>query len=189
MTQFAMPSPDLWKQVYAYLRRCGSSHHDAQDWTQNVFASLTAGGKISDNDSELLPIDEANPIGYVFTMARHEMINQYRLAQAHKRTRPNDDQTGHESPLPPDKELMQHETLGEWQSQVDQLGNEIETLEKKALYSDVRAWLFPGERSENLGEIACKTNHSLSATKVQIHRWRKQLIQRVREALNHQTAA
>ncbi len=189
MTECAMPLPDLWKQLYGYLRRCGASHHDAQDWTQNVFATLVASGKISNQDDESLLSEEANPIGYLHKMARHEMIDQHRLTQAHKRQRPDDNQTGYESPLSPDKELMQHETLGEWQSQVDRLGNELHTTEKKALYSDVRPWLFPGDRSENLIDISRERNHSLSATKVQIHRWRKQLIQRVREALDQQTAA
>ncbi len=187
-----MPLTALWNQAYTFLRHRGASHHDAQDWTQDVFTSLASKGLLTEDGRIAVENSSLHP-SYVLTMARTQMIDHHRAANALKRKRPNsktgDERLDSAEALSPAEHLVRNEAQQSWDRQLDRLGNEIKQPEKKALFLHVRPWLIPGERSENLTKLARESKLSATMTKVQIHRWRKCLIDRFRKAYDYQTAA
>ncbi len=183
-----MPLISHWNQVYTYLRRRGAQHHDAQDWTQAVFATLAANGVLAGQADEWFESPKLQR-NYLYTMARNEVIDSHRQATAKKRRSISiveDTGTTVDTPL---EALFKLEALESWERQLDRLEKEITDAHKKALYSKVRSYLLPGDRFEGLEELANETGFSVSATKVQIHRWRKCLLTRLQETLDEPVAA
>src|SRR5208282_338970 len=84
-----------WYPLYAYVRRCGHSPHDAQDLTQEFFQRLLEKRWLEDVDRE-----KGRLRTFLVLALKHFMANEWRRASAQKRG-------GNQSLVPLDTELAE----------------------------------------------------------------------------------
>ncbi len=176
----------LWKQVYAHLRSLGSGHHDAEDFTQDVFAILANRDMLTSIPRS--PAEQTALRSYLFTTARRVAIDHHRKATAAKR---GGDHSSLEldayDEVPgvaidensPANQVVRRETLDAWESQVTRLGKEAAVRGKGVLFQASRPFLIAGTRSEGLTNVAKSLKMKVATVRVQVHRWRQCLRHRM----------
>ncbi len=179
----------LWPKTYRYLRSLGATHHDAEDLTQEVFVSLANRGILSWGSEATR--DDADPLpGYVFTTARHLLIDKHRKATAAKRSYQSES-----GALPPEEtcksrgidpntpatEATRREAWRAWETQVARLGEELAKKGKSALFQSLRPYLQIGDRAQGIADTAKAMGMNPPALRGQIHRWRQRLIRKLSE--------
>jgi RNA polymerase sigma-70 factor (ECF subfamily) len=84
-----------WYPLYAYVRRCGQSHHDAQDLTQEFFRRLLEKRWLDSADRE-----KGRLRTFLIVALKHFMSHEWRRASAQRRG-------GGQSPVPFDTEFAE----------------------------------------------------------------------------------
>src|SRR5882672_9456199 len=69
-----------WYPLYAYVRRCGHSPHEAEDLTQEFFARLLARNYLADVDRE-----KGKFRSFLLASLKHFLANEWDRARAQKR--------------------------------------------------------------------------------------------------------
>jgi RNA polymerase sigma-70 factor (ECF subfamily) len=180
-----------WFPIYAFVRRCGHSPHDAQDLTQEFFARLL--GK-----NYLAGVDRARGRfrSFLLGAVKHFLANEWDKARAQKRG-------GGKSPVPIDFSSAETsfgvEPADQWTAEkifdrrwalalleqvLRRLREEHVRDGKEKLFEQLKPTLTEASRSISYAEIATRLGSSEGAVKVAVHRLR----QRYRELLRAEIA-
>jgi RNA polymerase sigma-70 factor (ECF subfamily) len=179
-----------WYPLYAYIRRCGYSAHDAQDLTQAFFEQLL----------ERQSLASANPqLGrfrsFILTAVNHFLASQWKKAMAKKRgggcqvlsldlaaaeERFDLEPATHCSP---DRIFEKEWALALLGQVLNRLERECQQDDKGALFAALKQTLLGRGESQPYAELALKLGMSETALKVVVHRLRKRYRELIRDEI------
>ena len=171
--------------IYHYLRNRACSHEEAEDVTHDVFVRLVECGWLS---NELNPTKSQRELTrYARCVAKHCLVDQHRRHQTTKRggnsitVSLDDEATPTHLAMTEDTPAIRaerQEVWHAWERSVARLSRRANRTGKGPFFGQIRVWLVPGQRVE------CHDGQRLtSAQRVQIHRWKRQLLADVRSEL------
>ncbi len=178
----------LWREVYHFLRRHGCHHHQAEDLTQDVFLAIARQGGF-DHRNEEASSNDTQTRNYVFKAARNTLIDRERKAKALKRgggrrTVSYDDPSAPSETLldedSPAKVVQWREARQHLEHHLSRLRDEVAEEGKATVFEEISGYLIPGRQEASYADSARALGVSPVSLRVQAHRWRKQLLSRVR---------
>lgn len=182
---------DYWPPVYAWIRRRGQSHEEAEDLTQEFFASLL-------HYDSLASVDRARGRFRSFMLAslKNFLLNQHKRATAQKRGGGKQivsmdatpewqwEQLAEEREANPEEAYDRHWVKTLLNRVVNRLRNEFESVGQGERFQVLKMYLLAGEASLPYAEAAETLNSSESAVKSAIYKLR----QRYREMIRSEVA-
>jgi RNA polymerase sigma factor (sigma-70 family) len=175
-----------WYPLYAYVRRQGTSPHDAQDLTQEFFARFLAG-----NYLEGVSPDQGRFRSFLLACLKHFLANEWAKARAAKRggglrtisfdeteaedryrLEPADEQSA-------DKLFERRWAMTLLDTVLGTLREEFVRDDKERQFEKLKPTLAGSRQSQPYSELARELEMSEGAVKVAVHRFR----QRYRELL------
>lgn len=176
-----------WRPLYAFVRRSGRSHHEAEDLTQGFFSMLLEKDVFARADAE-----KSRLRNYLLASLKHYLINDYHHANREKRgggaTTIAIDMIGaerHYEAHLSDQKTPESVYEREWaltllDRVLEDLGQEMAARGQKQLFSLTKGALL-GEGAEmSYQAIGEELNLSESAIKVAVHRLRRRYRQLLR---------
>ncbi len=179
-----------WYPLYAYVRRCGSTPHDAEDLTQGFFARLLRLDSLAKVNRE-----HGKFRAFLLASLKHFLADQRDFASAQCRdaraTISLDAQAAEEryravpaGALTPDQVFERQWAVTLLETVMQRLAREYEMSGRGALFSELR-FAIAGEKSAlPYRQLAARVKMSEEAVRVAIHRLR----QRYRVALRAELA-
>ena len=184
-----------WRPLYAFLRRQGYSHEEAEDLTQGFFALL-----LERRDFDTLRAEKGRLRSYLLVSLKHFLADESRRAMAVKR--------GKGRPLislenlraraesdfePSDPRTAQHIYERRWaltllDNVFRQLGDEYRKADKAALFDWLKQLLTDDPDAPSQAEIAVKTGMTENAVNQAFHRFRQRYQFLLREEIAHTVA-
>jgi len=179
-----------WYPLYAHVRRCGYSPHDAQDLTQEFFCRLLEKRWLESADRE-----KGRLRTFLLVTLKHFMANEWRRVSARKRG-------GGEMHLPldtafaesrfaadssagmrPDDAFDHQWALTLIELTVNRLREEFTAAGKPAEFEILKDCLMAERGSIDYASIATRLGSSEGAARVAVHRLRKRFREIYREEL------
>lgn len=183
-----------WYPLYAYVRRCGQSPHDAQDLTQEFFCRLL----------EKRWLDSADPgkgrlRTFLIVMLKHFMNNEWRRASAQRRgggqASAQFDTAFAESlyaadtsSLAPDDTFDRQWALTLLNLTVDRLRAEFAAAGKPADFEALKGCLMVERGKLDYPAVAARLGVNEGAARVAVHRLRKRFREVYREEISQTLA-
>jgi RNA polymerase sigma-70 factor (ECF subfamily) len=185
-----------WYPLYAFVRRQGRTHHQAEDCTQEFFARLLTAGTIARARPE-----RGRFRSFLLTALRHFLTNEWQRTQAAKRG-------GGQAPLPlefdaaderyirepadpgltPEQMFDRSWALGMIDQAVAELRSEYEKAGREALFAALEPLAWGDSVRESPAELAARLGMSTNAFNVAVHRLRQRLGGRLRLAVSQTVA-
>jgi len=186
-----------WHQIYSHLRsRCACTHDEAEDLTQELFARLLRRGVLDNIANRDSTRDDVR--NYLFAVARNLFREQLRRSSTWKRGGRTSQLSIHDeaNPIDPPADVSdpsaaaeQCEVLRNWHRELAALSQEASRAGKQRLFVRLKDALSPGGEPVDTRATAAALGVSAISVRVQLHRWRKQLIDRVQEGFEPARAA
>ena len=187
---------EYWFPLYAYVRRWGRTHHEAEDLTQGFFATLLdreAVGRASPERGRFRT--------FLLSALRNFLTNEWEHANAAKRGGGQgplplefgdaENQFAREPPaagLTPEQAFDRSWALAQIERALAELGDEYRASGRGELFAALAPVVWGGGAQESLATQAARIGLNEGAIKVAVHRLRKRLRERL-EALIAQTVA
>ena len=180
-----------WYPLYAYVRRCGQSPHDAQDLTQEFFARLLEKRWLDSADR-----DKGKLRTFLIVALKKFMAKEWRRATAQKRggnqTHVPMDTAFAESrysadastTLPADDIFEQQWALTLIELTLERLQKEFETAGKADDFEQLKSCLMAERGAIDYAEIAARLDMNEGAARVAVHRLRKRFREIYREEIS-----
>jgi RNA polymerase sigma-70 factor (ECF subfamily) len=179
-----------WYPLYAYLRRSGNSHDQAEEWTQAFFADLIEHRRIEVADQE-----RGRFRTFLLSCLKNFCANQLRSDRAIKRggqvqvesidfgdgQRRYANEPFHD--LTPERLYDRKWGLHLIQRSLDGLESEVAERDRSELFAAVKPFLSGEPSNETYEQIAARLGMTASAVKVAVHRWRDEFGRRIREEI------
>lgn len=182
-----------WHPLYAYVRRCGHSPHDAQDLTQEFFQRLLEKHWLEDVDRE-----KGRLRTFLVLALKHFMANEWRRASAQKRG-------GNQSLVPLDTDLAEKQCASDSQFSPDEvfdrqwslvllnltlnkLQSEFAAAGRSVDYAKLKNCLMAEHGAIDYAAIAQQLGVNAGAARVAVHRLRKRFRQLFREEISRTLA-
>jgi RNA polymerase sigma-70 factor (ECF subfamily) len=184
-----------WPPLYAYVRRCGQSPHDAQDLTQEFFRHLLEKGWLDSADP-----DKGRLRTFLIVMLKRFMSKEWRRASAQRRggeqihvpfdtalaeSRYAADQS---RLLAPDETFDRQWALTLLDLAVERLRQEFLAAGKPAEFGALKDCLMAARGAIAYAEIAKRLGINEGAARVAAHRLRRRFREIFREAVAHTLA-
>ncbi len=179
-----------WFPLYAYVRRCGQSPHDAQDLTQEFFARLLEKRWLDTADR-----DKGKLRTFLIVALKNFMISEWRRASSQRRgggqphlrmdtafaeSRYAADVT---SQLPPDESFDRQWAITLHDLTLDRLENEFATGGKPGEFDALKDCLMAARGGIDYAAVAVRLGASEGAARVAVHRLRKRFREIYREEI------
>ena len=185
---------DYWYPLYAYVRRCGKSPHDAQDLTQEFFCRLLEKRWLDSADRE-----KGRLRTFMIITLKRFMSNEWHRASAQRRgggrSHAPIDTAFAESRFATDNQsLAPEETFDrQWaltliQLTADRLREEFAAAGKPGDYNTLKHFLLANRGSIDYPTLAAQLDVNESAARVAVHRLRKRFRQIYREEISQTLA-
>jgi len=184
-----------WYPLYAYVRRCGQSPHDAQDLTQEFFCRLLEKHWLDAADRE-----KGKLRVYLITALKHFMCNEWRKAAAQRRgggkLTVQFDTSIAESRYAADKPATQvadEQFDRQWaltllDLTLNRLEAEFVTAGKPADFAVLKHCLMAERGAIDYAGVAKQLGGNAGATRVAVHRLRKRFREIYREEISQTLA-
>jgi len=201
------PSPDAqqalaalctiyWPPLYAFVRRCGYSTSDAEDLTQEFFARLLEKNFLKSAEQE-----RGRFRSFLLASMKHFLANEWDRAHAKKRG-------GDFTHVPIDVERIESLVAQQWSSNISpeqlferqwaltvielalaRLEDEFSRANKRPLFDELKSHLLgPGDRVP-YANLAFKTQTTVAAIKVTMHRMRRRFRDLLRSQIGQTVAS
>jgi RNA polymerase sigma factor (sigma-70 family) len=184
-----------WRPVYAFARRQGYAHEEAEDITQGFFAVL-----LERRDFDTLRAEKGRLRSYLLTSLKHFLIEERRRAAAIKRGKgrpliPLDDlRTGAEADVEPSDPLTAERIYERrWALTLldhvfGQLRDEYRKADKAALFDWLKQLLPDEPGSPSQAHIAVEMGMTENAVNQAFYRFRQRYQTLLREEIAHTVA-
>ena len=184
-----------WYPLYAWLRRSGSAHPDAEDLVQSFLLDLIAHRRIEVADPE-----RGRFRSFLLASLKNFRANQFRGKQAIKRgggvrhlsldfsTAAQNWEQEPSHDLTPDHLFDRKWALQLIDRSLQQLEAASVARGRGELFLLIKPVLIGGESELGYQAIADQRKMSLGAVKVAVHRWREQLREIIREEIRQTVA-
>ena len=178
-----------WRPVYAFARRQGYAHEEAEDLTQGFFAVL-----LERRDFDTLRAEKGRLRSYLLVSLKHFLADERRRAMAVKRGKgqpviPLEDLRTSEADLEP-ADPMTAERIYErrWaltllDEVLRRLGDEYRKADKTALFDWLKQLLPEEPEAPSQAEIAVKMRMTENAVNQAFHRFRRRYQSLLREEI------
>jgi RNA polymerase sigma-70 factor (ECF subfamily) len=184
-----------WYPLYAYVRRCGQSPHDAQDLTQEFFCRLLEKRwlEAADREKGKLRI-------FLITALKHFMCNEWRKAAAQRRG-------GGQRPVQFDTAIAESRYVADQSAaqvadehfdrqwaltlldlSLNRLETEFVTAEKPGDFGVLKACLMAERGAIDYAALAQQLGATEGAARVAVHRLRKRFREIYREEISQTLA-
>jgi RNA polymerase sigma-70 factor (ECF subfamily) len=184
-----------WYPLYAYVRRRGHGHEDAQDLTQAFLLQLLERKSFSRVDRERGRFRSFLLAGLNYFLADHHdrvtaqkrgggqraLLFDAQAAEERYRLEPVDDRS-------PDKLFERHWALTLLDQVLARLEQEFREADKAGLFQRLRVFLVAGTREETYAKAAAELGMSEEAVKKAVHRMRHRYYELFREEIAHTVA-
>lgn len=184
-----------WYPLYAYVRRCGQSPHDAQDLTQEFFCRLL----------EKNWLDSADPgkgrlRTFLIVMLKHFMHNEWRRASAQRRgggqahlafdtaIAESRYAAAPEASLPADDTFDQQWALTLLELSIERLRADFTAAGKPGDFDALKDCLMAPPGGIDYPAVAARLGASEGAARVAVHRLRKRFREVFREEISQTLA-
>lgn len=177
-----------WHPLYAYVRRCGHSPHDAQDLTQEFFQRLLEKHWLEGADRQ-----KGRLRTFLVLALKHFMANEWRRTSAQKRggnqSHVSLDTAFAESCCAPDPELSPDEVFDrQWaltllDLTLKQLQAEFAAAGKAGDFDTLKSCLMAEHGAIDYSAMAEQLGINAGAARVAVHRLRKRFRQLYREEI------
>jgi len=179
-----------WYPLYAYVRRCGQSPHDAQDLTQEFFCRLLQKHWLDSADRE-----KGRLRTFLIVALKNFMTNEWRRASAQRRG-------GGQSRVPFDTEFAESRYAGDSHSlaadetfdrqwaitlldlTVNRLRAEFAAAEKPEQFEALKGCLMAAHGAIDYAAVAARLGLNEGAARVAAHRLRKRFREIYREEIS-----
>ena len=179
-----------WFPLYAYVRRCGQSAHDAQDITQEFFSRLLEKRWLDSVDQT-----KGKLRTFLIVALKNFMAKEWRRASAQCRgggeSHAPFDTTLAESKyatdkhsLAPDETFDQQWALALLDLTLNRLRGEFETAGKPDDFETLKHCLMAERGAIDYADVAVRMGINEGATRVAVHRMRKRFRQIYREEIS-----
>lgn len=183
-----------WPPLYAYVRRCGQSPHDAQDLTQAFFARLLEKRWLDDADR-----DKGRLRTFLIVALKHFLAKEWRRASAQRRGQESShtqfDTTFAESRLAADPQSLEPDATFDRQwaltlldRTVNRLRAEFVDAGKPEHFEGLKECLLADRGSIDYSDVAGRLGLNESAARVAVHRLRKRFRELYREEISQTLA-
>lgn len=183
-----------WYPLYAYVRRCGHSAHDAQDLTQEFFCRLLEKRWLDSADR-----DKGRLRTFLIVALKNFMSNEWRRASARRRgggqAHLQLDTAFAESrfaadaqSLAPDETFDRQWALTLLDLTVNRLREEFSEAGKPDDFDALKSCLMAGRGAIDYAEVAARLRTSEGAARVAVHRLRKRFRVIYREEISQTLA-
>jgi RNA polymerase sigma-70 factor (ECF subfamily) len=183
-----------WYPLYAYLRRCGQSPHDAQDLTQEFFCRLLEKRWLDSADR-----GKGRLRTFLIVMLKHFMNNEWRRASAQRRgggQAPAQFDTAFaesiyatdSSSLAPDDTFDRQWALTLLNLTVERLRAEFASAGKPADFEALKGCLMVERGKLDYPAVAARLGVNEGAARVAVHRLRKRFREVYREEISQTLA-
>lgn len=180
-----------WHPLYAYVRRCGHSPHDAQDLTQEFFTRLLEKNWLDTADQE-----KGRLRSFLISALKNFMVSEWRRASAQRRgggqLYVQMDTAFAESRLATDtasarplEELFDRQwaiTLNDLT--LERLEKEFEAAGKSGEFEALKNSLMAPRGGIDYADVALRINATEGAARVAVHRMRKRFREIYREEIS-----
>jgi RNA polymerase sigma-70 factor (ECF subfamily) len=184
-----------WYPLYAYVRRCGQSPHDAQDLTQEFFCRLLEKRWLDSADRE-----KGRLRTFLIVALKNFMSKEWRHASAQRRgggqTQRQFDTTFAESryamdshSLAPDETFDQQWALTLLDLTVSRLRKEFTTADKTGDFEVLKSCLMATRGAIDYSAVAKQLGVNEGAARVSVHRLRKRFREIYREEISQTLVA
>lgn len=184
-----------WYPLYAYVRRCGQSPHDAQDLTQAFFCRLLEKRLLDFTDRE-----KGRLRSFLIAALKNFISNEWRREAAQKRGGGQNhlplDTTFAETRLAADQQSLGPEETYDQQwaltllnLTMDRLKAEFSTAGKAGDFEILKNCLMAGRGTIDYAATARQLDLNEGATRVVVHRLRKRFREIYREEITQTLAA
>lgn len=185
---------DYWYPLYAYVRRCGHSAHDAQDLTQEFFSKLLAKQWLASADRE-----KGRLRSFLIVMLKKFMANEWDRASAQRRgggcvavpidTVFAESRFAQDSQrLGPDEAYDRQWALTLISLTTDRLRSEFAAAGKPDDYDALKSCLMAERGALDYAQVARQLGVNEGAARVAVHRLRKRFREIYREELSQTLA-
>jgi RNA polymerase sigma factor (sigma-70 family) len=184
-----------WYPLYAYVRRCGKSAHDAQDLTQEFFCRLLEKRWLDSADRE-----KGKLRTFLVVALKHFMSKEWRRASARRRGGgqshvPLDTEfaesryaADHSASLEPDETFDQQWALTLLDLTVNRLREEFAAANRPDDFDALKSCLMAGRGAIDYMKVAAKLGVNEGAARVAVHRLRKRFREIYREEISQTLA-
>jgi RNA polymerase sigma-70 factor (ECF subfamily) len=185
-----------WYPVYAYVRRLGHHHEEAEDLTQGFFTRVLDKRSLRSFDRE-----RGRFRSFLLGALKHFIANERDAARAHKRggghTHIPLDEVVHagdrynlepRTDLTPDRIFERQWALTVLTRVQDAMCEEAASQGKGAQFERLKGLLLGESRDEGYRAIAAELNTTEGALKVAVHRLRQRFREMLREEISHTVA-
>ena len=179
-----------WYPLYAYVRGCGRSPHDAQDLTQAFFAQLLA----KDWLRVVLP-EKGRFRTFLLVAMKRFLTNEWHRDMRQKRgagQQPLPLDTAHaehrfvaEPPLAPDELYERRWAMTLLDESLERLQHEYRGAGKEQEFNALKEWLTAERGEIPYAEIAVAFGSTEDAARVAVHRLRKRFRELFRQTIAH----
>jgi len=184
-----------WQPLYAYVRRCGQSQHDAQDLTQQFFSHLLEKRWLDSADPE-----KGKLRTFLIVMMKRFMANEWRRASSQRRgsglahipfstalaeSHYAADQGG---PLAPDEIFDRQWAMTLLNRTIERLQVEFASAGKLADFEALKDCLMAARGTIDYSALAKKLRVNEGAARVAAHRLRKRFREIYREEISQTVA-
>ena len=179
-----------WPPLYAFVRRCGSPPHDAQDLVQGFFLQLLAKDALGAVDPR-----KGKFRSFLLAALKHYLSNERDRARAQKRgggalpvSIDEQDAEGRylrepADPMTPEKLYERRWALTVLEQALARVRKEYAAAGRSALFDQLKDGLAGGEKGPAQAEIAGRLDMTPGAVKVAAHRLRKRYREILREEI------
>jgi RNA polymerase sigma factor (sigma-70 family) len=177
-----------WYPLYAYVRRCGYSPHEAEDLTQEFFARLLAKNYLADVDRE-----KGKFRSFLLASLKHFLANEWDRSQAKKRggcqTFVSLDAETRYRQEPKDESSADKLLDRQWAiALLDQVLVRLQAETDPNQFAALKPFLTAGNDAIPYADVAGKLGATEGAVKVAVHRLRKRYRALLREEIAHTVA-
>jgi RNA polymerase sigma factor (sigma-70 family) len=178
-----------WYPLYAYVRRCGHSPHDAQDLTQEFFCRLLEKRWLDAVDRE-----KGRLRTFLVVALKHFMSNEWRRASAQRRgggeahasfdTAMAESRYAADPPaLAPDETFDQQWALTLLELTVNRLREEFAAAGRPGDFEALKSCLMAERGAIDYADVARRIRVNEGAARVAVHRLRKRFREIYREEI------
>ncbi len=169
-----------WYPLYAYVRRRGYTHEDAEDLTQGFFARF-----LERNYLEGLTSEKGRFRAFLLASLKHFLANEWDRAHRQKRSAPTPNlsldwqsadsryQINVPDDLTPDKIYDREWALALLEHVITRLRDECAAGEQSQLFDKLKPFLTVDKAAVPYAEAAAELNLAEGAVRVAVHRLRK----------------
>jgi RNA polymerase sigma factor (sigma-70 family) len=183
-----------WYPLYAYVRRCGQSPHDAQDLTQEFFCRLLEKRWLDSADPE-----KGRLRTFLVVALKHFMSNEWRRASAQRRggaqahaqfdtSFAETQYAADTSSLAPEETFDRQWALTLLDMTMGRLREEFAAASKPGDFEALKNCLLAGRGTIDYAAVAAKLGLNEGAARVAVHRLRKRFREIYREEISRTLA-